>query len=100
MMTLRTGAAAPSAAVSDRSEDTLTLLITAWLIAGLFIDGYAHVNVIDTETEDFFTPWHAIFYSAFVSLAAWITNVGRRRAHPGPIPVSYTHLTLPTTPYV
>ena len=84
-MTLRTGAAAPSAAVSDRSEDTLTLLITAWLIAGLFIDGYAHVNVIDTETEDFFTPWHAIFYSAFVSLAAWITNVGRRRAHPGPI---------------
>lgn len=93
MTAMRTGAAAPVATVSTRTEDTITLIITAWLIAGLFIDGYAHVNIIDTETEDFFTPWHAIFYAAFISLAAWIADVGRRRADTGPIlgwfPVGY-----------
>ncbi|MEM9466352.1 MAG: hypothetical protein AAGA90_13335 [Actinomycetota bacterium] len=85
MTTTRTGAAAPVTTLSTRFEDTVTLAIIAWLIAGLFIDGYAHANIIDTETEDFFTPWHAIFYAAFISLAGWVSAVGRRRAHTGPI---------------
>ncbi|MEM9200335.1 MAG: hypothetical protein AAGC53_01685 [Actinomycetota bacterium] len=88
-MTLtRTGAAAPATTASTAStstEDAITLVITAWLIAGLFIDGYAHVNIIDTETEDFFTPWHAIFYAAFLSLAGWIFVIGRRRASAAPV---------------
>ncbi len=82
---MRTGVAAPTSSVSTRTEDTITLVIITWLIAGLFIDGYAHANIIDTETEDFFTPWHAIFYGAFATLAGWIAIVGQRRADTGPV---------------
>lgn len=53
-------------------ENLVTLLGGLWLTMGLFIDGYAHSNVIDTATEDFFTPWHAIFYSGFTFCAVWI----------------------------
>ncbi|MEM7340878.1 MAG: hypothetical protein AAF467_19630 [Actinomycetota bacterium] len=70
---------------STRSEDAITLAIIAWLIAGLFIDGYAHANIIDTATEDFFTPWHGIFYAAFATLTGWIGWIGYQRRRPGPI---------------
>lgn len=66
------------------SENLLTLLGGIWLIAGLFVDGYAHSEIIDTETEDFFTPWHAIFYSGFVFVTAVIAWVWLRRAAPSP----------------
>lgn len=71
--------------MSTRAEDRITLAIIAWLIAGLFIDGYAHTNIIDTATEDFFTPWHGIFYAAFISLAGWIGWVGYKRRSAAPI---------------
>ncbi|MEM8923819.1 MAG: hypothetical protein AAGD35_09965 [Actinomycetota bacterium] len=70
---------------ATRREDGITLAITAWLIGGIFLDGYAHAYVIDTQTEDFFTPWHAIFYAAFTVLAVWIGVVGWRRQRPGPL---------------
>lgn len=69
---------------STRAEDTVTLALSTWLVGGLFLDGYAHVYVIDTATEDFFTPWHAVFYAGFAALAAWIGLVGYRRRHPAP----------------
>ncbi len=34
-----------------------------WLIIGVFVDGWAHMNLAQLET--FFTPWHALFYSGF-----------------------------------
>lgn len=49
----------------------------------MFLDGYAHAYVIDTATEDFFTPWHGVFYAGFTVLAAWIGLVGYRRRRPG-----------------
>ncbi len=64
---------------STRAEQALTLVGAVWLTAGLFIDGYAHTNIIDTATEDFFTPWHAIFYSGFLATAAWVLYVAFRR---------------------
>ncbi len=60
-------------------ENLVTLLGGIWLTVGLFIDGYAHSNLIDTATEDFFTPWHGIFYSGFTFTAAWIGYVMYRR---------------------
>lgn len=71
--------------MSTRAEDRITLAITGWLIAGIFLDGYAHTNLIDTETEDFFTIWHAIFYAAFMCLTGWIGWVGYRRRSEAPI---------------
>ncbi len=73
---------APTSSSTAR-EDGITLALAAALVGGMFLDGYAHVEVIDTETEDFFTPWHAVFYTAFVALAGWVAFVGYRRRHPG-----------------
>ena len=68
--------------LSTPGEDTVTLALSTWLVGGLFLDGYAHTYVIDTATEDFFTPWHAVFYAGFAALAAWIAWMGYRRRRP------------------
>lgn len=75
--------AAPAEA--ERWEDWLTLAFGVWLIAGLFVDGYAHAYVIDTDTEDFFTPWHGIFYAGFAALVMWVGFIAYRRRGPGPV---------------
>jgi len=71
--------ASPTIAPATNKESVLTLIGGIWLIAGLFIDGYAHTEIIDTETEDFFTPWHAIFYSGFAFAAFSVWRVARAR---------------------
>ena len=59
------------------------MLFSAWLIGGIFVDGWAHNN---DKPESFFTPWHGLFYSGFVATAAWM--VSRYQRH-GRIPVGY-----------
>gem|GEM_PF-3537078 len=49
-------------------EHLITVLLAAWMTAGIFIDGWAHINL--TPLETFFTPWHAVFYSGFLQLRA------------------------------
>jgi len=62
--------------------DLLTALLAAWLIGGLFLDGWAHSTRPQLET--FFTPWHAVFYSGFAATAAWICwSVWTRRRAAG-----------------
>jgi hypothetical protein len=62
-------------------EDLVTLVLTAWLIGGLFLDGWAHNTRPQLET--FFTPWHAVFYSGFAAITAWICwSVWSRRGIP------------------
>lgn len=65
-------------------ENFVTLFGGIWLVVGLFIDGYAHSEIIDTETEDFFTPWHGIFYSGFLFVALAISWIVVRRSDGGP----------------
>src|SRR6266508_1166429 len=78
------------------AEDLVTLVLAAWLIGGLFLDGWAHNTRPQLET--FFTPWHAVFYSGFISVALWICwSVWRRSRVPagyGPALLSPTHLGL------
>lgn len=64
-------------------EDLLTVTFSAWLILGLFVDGWAHNN---HRPESFFTPWHGLFYSGFAATAAWMWS--RYRRHGG-VPVGY-----------
>jgi hypothetical protein len=40
----------------------------AWLLGGLYLDGWAHIHVPALET--FFTPWHAVLYSGYAANAA------------------------------
>ena len=64
-------------------EDLLTVLFSAWLIGGIFVDGWAHNN---DKPESFFTPWHGLFYSGFLATAVWMLS--RYQRH-GRIPVGY-----------
>ncbi len=57
--------------VSVRFEWALTLT-SLWILAGLFLDGWAHTNIPET-IDSFFTPWHAVLYSG---LAASIAVLG------------------------
>lgn len=57
--------------VSTRFEWALTLT-SLWILAGLYVDGWAHTNIPET-IDSFFTPWHAVLYSG---LAASIAVVG------------------------
>jgi hypothetical protein len=57
--------------------------LSAWLIVGLFVDGWAHNN---EKPESFFTPWHGLFYSGFTATALWVLS---RRQRQGAIPIGY-----------
>jgi hypothetical protein len=59
----------------------VTIALATWLIAGLFLDGWAHNTRPSLET--FFTPWHAVFYSGFAAVAIWIGWLARSRREPG-----------------
>src|SRR5262249_25880734 len=48
--------------------DWLMMLCCAWLVGGLFLDGWAHNHFRNLET--FFTPWHGVLYSGFAASAA------------------------------
>ena len=85
MTALRT-AVRPSVATGrppsmSRREDLVTGLLGTWLITGLFLDGWAHNTKPQLET--FITPWHAVFYTGFLAVAAWIAVSVKRRMTPG-----------------
>jgi hypothetical protein len=67
------------------------MALALWLISGVFIDGWAHINLASTK-ETFFTPWHGVLYSGFAATAVWITLPairGRRRGLRESIPYGY-----------
>ncbi|MGH2943324.1 MAG: hypothetical protein ACRDLN_11200, partial [Solirubrobacteraceae bacterium] len=61
--------------------ELVTIGLAAWLIGGLFLDGWAHNTRPLLET--FFTPWHAVFYSGFAAIATWIGWLAWSRREPG-----------------
>jgi hypothetical protein len=66
-------------ATTSLAFDRLMILVSAWFIGGIYVDGWAHVNLRGLET--FFTPWHALLYSGFFATAAVIgVAIGRGRA--------------------
>ena len=62
-------------------DDAVTAMLGAAVVAGVYLDGWAHLNM--TTLESFFTPWHALLYSAFALAAAWTVGLvvlrGRRQ---------------------
>src|SRR5262249_42860659 len=47
--------------------DWLFAALSAWLLGGIYLDGWAHIHISSLET--FFTPWHAVLYSGFAACA-------------------------------
>lgn len=66
----------PSEVFTKPRDDLVTALLGGWLMIGLLIDGWAHRN--NAGIENFFTPWHAAFYSGFIAVAGWIVYLTRR----------------------
>ena len=62
--------------------DRLMMVLCCCFIGGLFIDGWAHDHGLVDQT--FFTPWHALLYSAFAANAVallTVTFLNHRRGH-------------------
>jgi hypothetical protein len=55
----------------------LLMLGSAWLVAGIFLDGWAHNH---GKADSFFTPWHAVLYSGYAASAAVVLASLRRTA--------------------
>jgi hypothetical protein len=69
--------------------DWLMAALGAWLIGGLYLDGWAHIHQPALET--FFTSWHAVLYSGYFAGAIalvvtfvrnWRRGAPRSRALP------------------
>ncbi len=50
--------------------DWVYILLASTLIGGLFLDGWAHTH--GKVDQSFFTPWHAVLYSGFALVAAFL----------------------------
>ena len=64
------GVAVPTAAarpVGGVRLDWAATAFGAWLIGGLYLDGWAHIH--NPALETFFTPWHGVLYSGYLMLA-------------------------------
>jgi hypothetical protein len=72
-------AARGPAVVGGPGFDWLMAGLGAWLIGGLYLDGWAHIHMPTLET--FFTPWHAVLYSGYLggALALVVTFIRNRR---------------------
>ena len=55
---------------SARRHAYITLALSGWVTAGLVVDAWSHTYL--PQLESFFTPWHALLYSGFLAMAAWI----------------------------
>jgi len=67
-------------------------LLSAWLVGGVFLDGWAHNH---GKVDDvFFTPWHAVLYSGALAIAlflsaAYARNLMRGASWPRLLPAGY-----------
>lgn len=60
----------------------------AWMIIGLFLDGWAHN---EQRPDSFFTPWHAVLYAGFLgAVGAVLWQVAAQR-----VPGTPRHLAIP-----
>jgi hypothetical protein len=50
--------------------DWAVVVLCAWFMGGVYLDGWAHNHLRDLET--FFTPWHAVLYSGFGAVTAFL----------------------------
>ena len=81
---MSSAAVVPSAArrpLADARLDALMVAGCVWLSVGMAVDAWAHKNVPALET--FFTPWHAVFYSAVAAVAAIVGGATWRNARRG-----------------
>src|SRR5919197_1584766 len=63
--------------LADIRFDWISVVLSAWLVGGAYLDGWAH-NHLRLSLESFFTPWHAVLYSGFLLSAIFLVLVHTR----------------------
>ncbi|MEV4640630.1 hypothetical protein AB0J80_25130 [Actinoplanes sp. NPDC049548] len=81
----------PTAVSFTARERWVLLVASAWLVAGLQLDAYAHATTPELET--FWTPWHGVLYSGIA--ASGLTLVWVLRSRLPAIPTYRSLLALP-----
>ena len=71
-----TGATTREFPQSSVRFDWMVVLLEAWWVGGLFVDGWAHAH--GKVDQSFFTPWHAILYAGFFVNALFFASVAWR----------------------
>lgn len=66
---LRSLPAAPAAPAGGRFA-WLVVATSAWILTGLYLDGWSHIHRSGADEETFFTGWHALLYSGVAAAAA------------------------------
>jgi hypothetical protein len=61
---------APDVSAARWRRDLVTGALGVLLVAGVFTDGWAHLN--RPGLESFFTPWHAMLYSGLGIVTLWL----------------------------
>lgn len=69
-----------TASLSETRFDRIITLLSAWMVGGVFLDGWGHHH---GATESFFTPWHFALYSGYMMLAAALFGVALLRHRQG-----------------
>src|SRR5215813_14259640 len=72
--------------------DWTMVLLSAWFLGGLYLDGWAHTH--GKVDQSFFTPWHAVLYSGQLVVmlfleAEWLRNRFAGRAARLALPAGY-----------
>ncbi|MDP9274034.1 MAG: hypothetical protein M3O99_00400 [Chloroflexota bacterium] len=75
-------------------EDLVTSLLAALLVAGLFLDGWNHINLQNGALGSFFTIWHALLYAGFNLTALWVVTRNPHLYRRGAKPAPYFHPVL------
>ena len=85
------GTGVPNRPRAGWGDDLAAALLGTWVVGGLFLDGWAHLNQPGLET--FFSPWHGLFYLGFVVstvvLARLVARHQRGRFDPALVPAGY-----------
>ncbi len=89
----------PGDRVDDRAqatwrEDLITCILATVLVAGLFLDGWNHINLQNGALGSFFTIWHALLYAGFTATAFWVVTRNPHIYSRESAPESYFHVIL------
>ena len=73
------------------AEDLITGLLATTLVAGLFLDGWNHINLQNGALGSFFTVWHALLYAGFTGTFLWVVTRNPHLFVHGVRPAPYLH---------
>ena len=72
-------------------EDMITSLLATALVAGLFLDGWNHINLQNGALGEFWTIWHGLLYLGFTASAFWAVTRNPHLYTRGAKPQPYFH---------